>query len=113
MNRGLLWITTAVLGVASTLMSSLGGLIGMLLFLSLSIPLVIRGDHAVALSGVLTGFGGFWLFLLARQFSSGATLDNSTFWIAVGVVPLTIGLALLVFALWRRASRPGAVPGGE
>ncbi len=95
MSRWLLWITTAVLGAAATLMTSFG-LLAAILFLLLAVPLVIRGDRLVALSGLLTGFGGFWSLLMARQLSSGGTLDNATFWIAVGVVPLAIGLTLLV-----------------
>ena len=95
MSRWLLWITTAVLGAAATLMTSFG-LLAAILFMLLAIPLIIRGDRLVALSGVLTGFGGFWLFLMARQSASGGTLDNATLWIAVGVVPLAIGLMLLV-----------------
>ncbi len=104
MNRPLQWITTAVLGAAATLMTSFG-LLAALLFLLLAVPLVVRGAHLVALSGLLTGFGGFWTFLMARQFASGGTLDNSTFWLAVGIVPLATGLALLVFVGWRELSR--------
>lgn len=95
MSRWLLWMTTAVLGAAATLMTSFGLFVTILLPL-LAIPLIIKGDHLVALSGLMTGFGAFWLFLMARQFSSGSTLDNATFWIAVGVAPLVIGLTLLV-----------------
>jgi len=107
MNRGLLWITTFVLGAAATLMTSFG-LLAALLFLLLAVPLVVRGAHLVALSGLLTGFGAFWTFLMARQFASGGTLDNSTFWLAVGIVPLAIGLALLVFVVWREIVRSAA-----
>lgn len=57
MNRLLLWITTAALGAAATLITSIGGLLGSVLFLLLVTPLVVRGDHAVALSGLLMGFG--------------------------------------------------------
>jgi hypothetical protein len=71
----------------------------------LAVPLIVRGAHLVALSGLLTGFGGFWTFLMARQFASGGTLDNSTSWLAVGIVPLATGLALLLFVAWRELSR--------
>ncbi len=108
MNRPLQWITTAVLGAAASMMTSFG-LLAALLFLALATPLVIRGAHLVALSGLLTGFGGFWTLLMARQSSSGGTLDNSTFWLAVGIVPLATGLALLGLVAWRElARRPGA-----
>jgi hypothetical protein len=107
MSRPLLWITTAVLGAAATLLTSFG-LLAALTFLLLTIPLILRGDRPVALSGLLSGFGAFWLFLMARQFSSGGTLDNATFWIAVGAAPLAIGLALLVavVARWQGPRQP-------
>jgi len=104
MSRWLLWITTAMLGVAATLMTSLG-LLAAILFMLLAVPLIIRSDRLVALSGLLTGFGGFWLFLLARQYSSGGTLDNDAFWIAVGVAPLATGLTLLVATVARALGR--------
>jgi len=95
MSGWLLWITTAVLGAAAIVMTSLS-LLAALLFLLLTIPLILRADRLVALSGLLTGFGAFWLFLMARQVSSGGTLDNPTFKLGVGVAPLAIGGALLV-----------------
>ena len=108
MNRGLLWITTAVFGAAATLMTSFG-LLAALLFLLLAVPLVVRGAHLVALSGLLTGFGALWTFLMARQLSSGGTLDNSAFWLAVGLVPVAAGVGLLVFVTWREVSGGAAV----
>jgi hypothetical protein len=95
MSRPLLWTTTAVLGAAATLITSVGGLLGSLLFLLLAAPLIVRGDHAIALSGLLVGFGSIWLLLLARQSATGGTLDDASFWTAVGVVPLVIGCVLL------------------
>jgi len=99
MSRPLLWIATLVLGAAATLITSIGGLLGSVLFLLLAAPLVVRGDHAIALSGLLTGFGGCWLLLLARQAATGGMLDDAQLWTAVGVVPLVIGCALLVIAV--------------
>lgn len=110
MNRWLLWTTTAVLGAVATLMTSFGPLVA-LLFLGLAVPLVVRGAHLVALSGLFTGFGASWTFLMARQLTSGGTLDNATSWLAVGVVPLVIGLALLVFVALRGLSRRSAAHG--
>src|SRR4051812_3544525 len=106
MKRLLLWISTAVLGAAATLLTSLGGLLASLLFLVLAAPLVVRGDHVVALSGLLTSFGAFWLFLMARQSASGGTLDNAEFWTAVGVVPFIVGCALLVLVAARALRKP-------
>jgi hypothetical protein len=102
MNRLLLWITTAVLGAVATLMTSFG-LVAALLFLLLAVPLILRGDRVVALSGLLSGFGAFWSVLMARQFASGATTDNAAFWVAVGVVPLVLGCTLIVLS--RAAAR--------
>lgn len=104
-GRPLLWITTAVLGAAATLITSIGGLLGSVLFLLLATPLVVRGDHVVALSGLLMGFGGLWLTLMARQFATGGTLDNAQFWTAVGVLPLTIGSVLLGVAVVQAGRR--------
>ncbi len=100
MNRSLLWVTTVVFGAAATLMTSFGPLAA-ILFLLLAVPLIVRGDHIVAVSGLLTGFGGFWSFLMARQSASGGTTDNAGFWIALGVVPLVLGCALIVLIATR------------
>lgn len=108
MNRLLLLITTAALGAAAALITGIGGLGGML-FLLLSMPLVVRGDPAVALSGLLTGFGALWSLGMARQLTTGGTLDNAEFWAAVGVAPLIIGCGLLVLVVvrWpRTVARP-------
>jgi hypothetical protein len=99
MNPLLLWITTAVLGAAAVLITSIGGLLGSVLFLLLATPLVVRGNHALALSGLLMGFGALWTLLMARQAATGGTLDNAQFWAAVGIVPLVVGSALLVVAV--------------
>jgi hypothetical protein len=105
--RPLLWIATAVLGAAATLITSIGGLLGSVLFLLLATPLVVRGDHAVALSGLLMGFGGLWLLLMARQFATGGTLDNTQFWTAVGVLPLTPSAVSIWLSLWSRRAGGG------
>jgi hypothetical protein len=97
----------AVLGAAAALISGLGGIGGALLFLLLSLPLIVRGDPAVALSGLLTGFGALWSFGMARQLATGGRLDDAELWWAVGVMPLIIGCALLVLAAaqaFRRAA---------
>ena len=110
MNRGLPWITTAVLGAAASLIMGIGGLAGGI-FLLLALPLVVRGTRLVALSGLLTGFGAFWLVMMGRQFSSGGSLDNSPLWLAVGIVPLVIGLVLTVPVAWRQITGRPAVRG--
>jgi hypothetical protein len=104
MNPVLLWVTTVVLGLAASLLVGIGGVIGFA-FIVLAAPLVLRGHRAVALSGLLTGFGGSWLFMVKRQFASGGRLDNADFWLAVGIVPLVIGLALAVGIVMLRTRR--------
>jgi hypothetical protein len=108
MNGILLWVTMAVLGAAATLLTSFG-LLPTVVFLALTVPLILRGDHLVALSGLLTGFGGSWLFWMGRQLATGGTLDNAPFWTAVGIVPLLagcVGLALVAVRALRRPSPP-------
>jgi hypothetical protein len=104
MNPVLLWVTTVVLGLAASLLVGVGGVIGFA-FIVLAVPLVLRGRRAVALSGLLTGFGGSWLFMMERQFASGGRLDNADFWWAVGIVPFVIGVALVVGVVMLRARR--------
>ena len=94
----------ALLGVVGTLLTSFGPIVA-LLFLLLATPLIVRGDHLVALSGLLTGFGGSWSFLMARQSASGGVTDNAG-WVAVGVVPLVLGCALTVLSA-ARSGRQG------
>jgi hypothetical protein len=104
MNPVLLWVTTVVLGLAASLLVGVGGVIGFA-FIILAAPLVLRGHRAVALSGLLTGFGGSWLFMMERQFASGGRLDNADVWWAVGLVPFVIGVALIIGIVVLRARR--------
>jgi hypothetical protein len=102
-DAGLLWITTFVLGGVATVMTVFGPLAAFLTLL-LSVPVIVRRPHLVAVSGLLTGFGGVWTYSLVRVFTSGGIQDNGTFWLAVGLVPLASGLVLLAFiARQRRA----------
>ncbi len=103
MNSGFLWITSFVLGVAAAWVTGFG-ILAALLFLLLSAPLAVRGP-LVVFSGLLLGFGALSTFQMARQFASGGTLYSATFWLALGIVPLAIGLVLLVFLAWRELAR--------
>jgi hypothetical protein len=94
MNRTLLWLVGFLLAAAIILASVLTLTLALLVAL-LAIPLARRRDGRVGLSGLLTGFGANWLFLIANESGSGGTLDNAAFWVAVGVVPLIAGLAIL------------------
>ena len=95
-DAGLLWITTFVLGGVATVMTVFGPLAAFLTLL-LAIPVIVRRPHLVALSGLLTGFGGLWTYLVFRVVISGGIQENGTFWLTVGLVPLMVGLALLGF----------------
>jgi hypothetical protein len=82
---------------------SLGLMIAGLLML-LSVPLVVRGGLPV-LSAVLTGFGALWTVLVLGQLNRGGAAADDGLRLAVGLVPLALGLTLLVVAAARR--RPG------
>jgi hypothetical protein len=102
-DPGLLWITTFVLGAVATVMTVFGPLAAFLTLL-IAVPVIVRRPHLVALSGLLTGFGGLWTYLLVRVFTSGGMQDNGTFWLAVGLVPLAIGLTVLALVARRDRS---------
>ena len=99
MKPGSTWLMTAFVGAAASLTTSLG-LLALLLYMLATTPLIVRWG-LVALSGLLTGFGAFWLFLMARALADGGRMADGSFWVAVGVVPLGIGLALLLLTLAR------------
>lgn len=103
----MLWITTAILGGGAALITGIGGVFLGALFLLLATALLVRGDRLIALSGLLTGFGGAWLVLLAGQSVAGGALDNAGTWTAVGAVPLMFGTAFLFVGAspWYRRER--------
>ena len=98
MSRRLLWITGFVFGIAGSVLAGVGGTIGYALLI---VAVVLLRPKLNALAGLLTGFGGFWLFMMSRQLASGGELDNLSFWLAVGAVPLAVGLALTGWTLVR------------
>lgn len=102
MDRLLLWITTALLGVAAVFMTSFLGPAAFPL-LTVAVIVIVRVDRLIAVSGLMIGFGGSWLVLLARQLISGAALEG-TVWVA-GIVPLAIGTLALVVSLSRALRR--------
>ena len=106
MSRQNLWLLGAALGVATVLTSMLMFLVAVAVALFI-VPLARRPGGLAAVSGELTAFGALWFALIARESASGGTLDNATFWAAVGVVPLLIGVELLIgilFAPGRRSN---------
>ena len=86
---------TAILGVGACVIA-----------LVLTIPLILRGDRLVAISGICIGFGGLWLAALAGQFASGSVLDAAQMWILIGAVPLAVGILALGVRITRFGSRP-------
>jgi hypothetical protein len=100
-DAGRVWIFAFVLGGAGTLLLVFGTL-GALVGLVLAIAVIRRSPHHLAvLSGLLTGVGGLWSYLMIQIFTTGGNQDNGTFWLVVGLVPLAVGLTLLVFVVRR------------
>ena len=81
-------------GAAQTLLLGSFGLMFGAVFVVLLLPLVVRGDRLVALSGLMLGFGGLWLLLMANQLGTGGSLDNAATWVMVGAIPFAIGVVL-------------------
>ena len=102
MARPLLWSTMAVLGLVVALLWGVGGPLVAGLFGLLTLPLILRADRLVAVSGLAIGFGAIWLLLLARQSDTGGTLENAAAWVAVGAVPLVAGILTLALVAGRR-----------
>ena len=108
MSRPMLWVSGVLVGVVAVVASALG-MLGALLALLLAIPLIRRSEGRFALSGLLTGFGALWLILMEREFASGGVLDGAPFWVAVGVLPLVIGLGLLAATAGRNLTTRDSV----
>jgi hypothetical protein len=106
MTRLGIFLVMAILGLAiSLLVGTLGFLVGGL-FLFAMIPLFGRGRWA-AVAGSLLGFGAGWTLLVALQLGRGGTSGNDPFWLAVGLVPLVLGLAVTVLlVVLGRPTRP-------
>jgi hypothetical protein len=107
MNRQALWLLGAALGIATVLASALMFLAAIVVAL-LIVPLARRPGGLAAVSGELAAFGALWLVLIISESASGGTLDNATFWAAVGAVPLAIGLVLAARILMAPGPRGNA-----
>ena len=101
MNPILMWFACAVLGMATTMLTAILGLGAALIALLLAIPLVLRGDPLAVISGLMIGFGGLWLFLLASQVGSGGSRSDTESWILIGSVPVAIGGVAMLCRLAR------------
>ena len=105
----LLWFAAAGIGMTAALLSGSLGLGAAAITVLLALPLILRGDPLVALSGLLIGFGGLWLALLARQVASGGTSSDIDGWILVGAAPLLIGVLALLLRLARTYRSPSEI----
>ena len=92
MSPTLLSVACAVIGMATALLTGSFGLLAAIVALSLAVPLVLRGNSLAALSGLLIGFGGTWLALLAWQGASGGVLSDTRSWVLIGAAPFAIGV---------------------
>jgi len=100
------WALSALFGVVAPLFTSLGLLIA-ILAIGTIVAIAVRHAGLLGLSGVLTGFGACWTVLVLRIPATGGSLDNLAFWLAVGLVPLVVGLAALALTA---SPRPGGLP---
>lgn len=105
MSKSVIWFLSLLAGAVATYLSTLVGWFAVGLVLFLFVPVLIRPVGLVALSGLLTGFGGSWSLLIGAQVLSGGQVDGEGFWLMVGLVPLALGLAALAVSV-RRARRP-------
>ena len=97
------WALSVLFGVVAPLFTSLGLLIA-ILAIGTIVAIAVRHAGLIGFSGVLTGFGACWTVLVLRIPATGGSLENLAFWLAIGLVPLIIGLAVL--ALMTSATRP-------
>jgi hypothetical protein len=100
-----IFLITLVLGLAVALLVGLLGFLVGGLFLVAMIPIYGRGRWA-AVAGSLVGFGAAWSLLIGLQLGRGGASDNDPLWVAVGVVPLVIGLAVALTLIIRRPPGP-------
>jgi hypothetical protein len=105
MNRATLFLPGLGFGAALVVFLGYFGLMIGGLFLLLLAPLVVRGGLPV-LSGMLVGFGGIWTGLTLTQFDRGGATSDGGPWLAVGLVPLIVGVGILVLALVRNRPTP-------
>jgi hypothetical protein len=105
-GRPWIWLIALVLGAADAALVGVGGPLGLVL-LGAALPLAWRGK-AIGLAGLLIGFGGAWLLLMANQSASGGQLADPGGWLALGAVRLAIGLVVAVVGvLGPRQRGPG------
>lgn len=97
-----------LLGLIGAVVYGVLGPLGGIPYALALIPVVVRG-RAVALGALLVGFGGMWTGMMVNQFRSGGTTgENDAAWLAVGLVPLAIGIAILAGGRLLAARRRGS-----
>lgn len=106
-----IFLVTAVLGIAASLLVGLLGFLVGGLFLVAIVPLYGRGRWA-AVAGSLLGFGIGWTLLVSLQLGRGGTSGNDPLWLGIGLVPLAIGLTVTI-ALGARAMARADDHGGD
>ena len=89
-----LWVLSVALGAISVLFVSLGVFIW-LVAIAGCLAIAVQRARLLRASGVATGFGWFWTLLQSAELLSGSWLDNAIGWLAVGLIPFAMGLALL------------------
>jgi hypothetical protein len=82
-----------MLGAVAPLFATLG-CVAVVVAVVVVVTKAIRWAGMGGWPGPSPGSGACWTFLLARPLTTGGTLENMTFWVAVGLVPLAIGLAM-------------------
>jgi hypothetical protein len=92
--------------VGNALLTGIGGAIVVVILLVLALRLALRGDPLAASSGLFVGFGVTWLGLMARQAATGGWLDDAGPWLALGIIPLAVGVMLGALRLVHWAKRP-------
>lgn len=99
MNTSLQFAAGLGLGAAQLIFGYLGMIPGGLYLLVLILVLA-RGGRWV-LAGALVGFGGILTGLVLTQFDRGGAATDSRLWLAVGAIPLVVGIGIVALSVLR------------
>jgi hypothetical protein len=95
-----LWVVGLVVGAGDAVLTGLLGVGAGAIFCVLAV-LAVRQERFAALSGLLLGFGATWLAGMARQTMTGGRLEDPAPWLALGIVPLALGLLMALVRIAR------------